>query len=104
MVLLYVYTLGALTAHAEPSYQWRQVAQVETVAITLHVVSAIKLASLQGATRAIIDKGSRESRHGYAKLYRNTATGAWSCHIYVTREPTPATLEHESKHCYGWTH
>lgn len=107
VALLVVLAIYANTAHAAERWNWRRVAVADEVAITVQVVSAVKLASLMhiADAHAFIDKGGRMSRHGYAELRRNVVTGAYVCTVYVTAENSSAeTLEHESRHCHGWVH
>jgi hypothetical protein len=94
-----------LNVRAHAAEHWTRVAEVTDVAITVETVSTLRLARLQGATdyHSMIDKGSREARHGYAVLSRNRVTGAYSCVIYVVRADA-STLEHETRHCHGWVH
>lgn len=39
------------------------------------------------------------------KLANGCAQGnAETCDIYIGERASPGTLEHEKRHCYGWTH
>lgn len=105
---LAVAILANVRAYAEPTEErlrWERVAVVESVAITVHVVGVDELARMQGKPWQNYRDLRKSHRHGFARLYRNAATGAYTCAVYVTRETnTPAALEHETRHCNGWVH
>lgn len=106
VLALSVALLANVRAYAEPPerLRWERVAIVEEVAITVHTVSVEELANLTHTKQWDMRNVRQTHRHGLAKLYRNRATGAWTCHVYVTRDVTEATLEHERRHCRGWVH
>jgi hypothetical protein len=92
----------ASRADAAERWDWRRVAAVESVAITVHVVSGRELAELAGVVPSRFST-SAKGLHGYAELRRNRDTGAYTCALYVVTDE-PVTLEHETRHCYGWAH
>ena len=95
-------TLLPLAACANDGYHWRKVADVDRVTVIVHEVSSEKLRGLQGS----IDfhtAAYREGR-GFAILYRNKSTGRYSCDVFVLNEDDSKTLEHELRHCHGWSH
>lgn len=83
---------------------WTRAVIADEVAITVHVVSVNELVELQTSRRADARSVRLSQHRGLAKLYRNTATGAWTCHVYVTANARADTLEHEQQHCHGWVH
>lgn len=97
----------ALTARAnsytgEPT--WRRVVVADEVTITTHVVSLDELIEMQTPRQRDMRNVRMTHHRGLAKLYRNTATGEWTCHVYVTASASSSTLEHETRHCHGWVH
>ena len=89
-------------ANAAGREHWTRAVVVDEVAITVHIVSAKELARVMDAKWNLRDLALDDGK-GHAKLYRNMETGAWSCHVYLSK-PDPQTLAHEARHCHGWIH
>ena len=100
------FLLGLLSARdVQAAERWTRAVAVAEVAVEVHVVTYNELRDKQQPGR----KWARESpgdehRRGYAELYRNRETGAYTCHVYVTRDATAEDLAHERRHCEGWSH
>ena len=104
---LLVLAICASSARAEEvpeRLRWERAAVADDVAITVHVVGVDELRRLTGSNPFAMPTARQSHRKGLAKLYRNTASGAWTCHVYVLEDATEQTLEHELRHCHGWVH
>jgi lactate dehydrogenase-like 2-hydroxyacid dehydrogenase len=98
---LFILAVLALAGKCSAAEKWTRAVVADEVAITVHVVSIEELNHKRGG---LVVMGSvRAAAHGYAVLYR-AHSGELKCNVYVTREPTAETLEHEARHCHGWTH
>lgn len=98
-----LFVLLAAPAHA--GERWTRSAVVSDVAVTVTVVTLEELARLSprelgGPARL----ANPRPVHGFAKLYRNTETGAFRCDVFVPEHAPAETLEHELRHCHGWVH
>lgn len=96
LFILAVLALAGKCSHAET--RWHRVATVEAVAVTVHELREHELLELVGARLF-----QAERLRGYSQLRRNRETGAYTCDIYLTSSAREV-LEHELKHCNGWTH
>lgn len=102
VVLALTSTARANGYTGEPT--WRRVVVADEVTITTHVVSINELVEMQTGRRVDVRNVRHTQHRGFAKLYRNTESGAWTCHVYVTANASADTLEHETRHCHGWVH
>ena len=96
--------LGAPAAHAEDV--WARAAEVGTVRVQIHWVSADEL---RAAARTV-GKRPQAEPFGFSVLRKNLETGAYACDIYMPRQPTRVDdrvtnpLGHELAHCLGFSH
>ena len=96
--------LGTPAAHAADV--WARAAEVGTVTVQIHWVS---VEELRAAARSV-GKGPQAEPMGFSVLRKNVETGAYTCDIYMPREPTRVDdrvtnlLGHELAHCLGFSH
>ena len=96
----------ALSLAANAGDFWARVAEVETVSVRVHWVS---VEELRTAARSV-GKRTQAEPMGFSILRKNVETGAYSCDIYMPREPTriddriTIMLGHEVSHCLGFSH
>lgn len=99
----YTYTTAARADGYTGHPTWRRIVVAEDVKIETHTVSLSELIAMQDQKRDV--RNVRGTQHrGLAKLYQNTVTGDWTCHVYVPAAASRDTLTHEFKHCHGWVH
>lgn len=98
LIVCFLYALGA-SYHASAE-TWTRAAVVDNAEITVYVVTEEQLRKLQ--RRRHISQMITPTPGGYAVLGK--IAGRDVCHIYVTSEATPETIEHEKRHCAGWIH
>lgn len=81
---------------------WQHTYDVQNPAIIIHDTTERAIMRLQGVSSD--NKVLHQSHHrGFSILHRDR-NGKWSCTVYVTARDRAATLEHELKHCAGYTH
>lgn len=96
----------ALFAPANASELWAVVEEVRAVTVRIHWVSEVKLLA---AAREVGQK-PQTTALGFSVLRKNPGTGAYTCDIYMPREPTRVDdrvtnhLGHELAHCLGFSH
>lgn len=96
-------TLLASSAHAET---WRRVAEVPAVEITVSVLESKNAmrAARHKFGRAPVDRVYRSELKGFSVLWQSKSDGVYRCTIYLSAADDVETLEHERRHCNGWTH
>src|SRR5262245_28674909 len=96
--------LGTPAAHATDL--WARAAEVGTVTVHIHWVSVDEL---RAAARSVGKRPQAEPL-GFSVLRKHPETGAYTCDIYMPREPTRVDdrvtnhLGHELAHCLGFSH
>ncbi len=81
--------------------KWTRAVVADEVAVSVNVVTIQEINRKTGVVADMHDL--HESRHGFAVLYR-AHSGELKCNVFVTKDATDATLEHELRHCHGWVH
>lgn len=88
------------------TFGWKRVAEVDDVQITVAEVSPYQMRRVRRqhghATRFSGPSQSRRAA-GLAILWRRD-DGAYFCNIYVLDLDDEQVLNHEKRHCHGWTH
>ena len=85
---------------------WTRAAEVGTVTVHVHWVSVDEL---RVAARSV-GKRPQAEPFGFSVLRKNLETGAYTCDIYMPRQPTRVDdrvtnyLGHELAHCLGFSH
>jgi hypothetical protein len=96
--------LGAPAAYAEDV--WARAAEVAVVTVRIHWASVDEL---RAAARSV-GKRPQAEPFGFSVLRKNVETGAYTCDIYMPRQPTRVDdrithyLGHELAHCLGFSH
>jgi hypothetical protein len=98
--------LLALSASVNAADEWESVAAVGEVTVRIHWVSPRELI----AAASKVGQRPDGRPQAFSVLRKHTATGAFSCDIYLPRRPTrlndeaTASLGHEMAHCVGFAH
>jgi len=98
----------AFLAPASASELWSVAAEVQTVTVRIHWVSAVELLdAARGVGRKPQDQNAALA---FSVLRKNAETGAYTCDVYMPKRPArvwdkpTASLGHELAHCLGFTH
>lgn len=95
---------ASLDAHAGD--RWWRVVEVPAVDIKVSKVDQRELDRVREAHGEPPPQRRRTSTaqksHGFAVLYRSGST--FRCEVFVTNLKDAATVDHEIRHCNGWTH
>ena len=98
--------LWMLSASANAGDEWESVADVSEVTVRVHWGSPTEL----NAAARSFGRRARGAPQAFSVLRKNTATGEFSCDIYLPRRPArlndepTASLGHEMAHCVGLAH
>ena len=106
-IFLLTLLLGTRLAHAEPGIHWVRVATpVVPYAIEVHEVTRGQLAKIKREyDQYQFQQASllrRATEDGFAIL--SHINDVWRCRIYVLDRDNVALMQHELKHCEGYTH